>query len=464
MKKLNILSLFVLVTFVSCSKQIEEPVPQEKNMNPISTSIIEGNKLTPDNIVDYANRLRSAISPGTRSVEVESIEAITTSNIYFNGVASRTTSNDDTLVYALNYAGNSGFMLLSSDARVQPLAISDDGAFHLDNNPGVKMFLQAAKLYVDQSVECYNKAMDSVNMLIPQSRIVGNTDVFVRYDYVQTGTSLIRSKAPLLRVAWGQGAPYNDYFETCYIDGNRFVAGCVTTALAQILSLHQWPSTAVDPVTNKTITYSWYDMKSDPNANNIRTNKHHVGIFVKSIADLIGAQKLHLDNNSHATAGGFGDVAKIQSWGYKKTNINNVEVSWTDTKQQEYNYSVILSSIDINRPVYIRGTETSDKNTGGHAWVLDGYKELGEVRWEVYKVFRRANGTEYRDSRPYTSTTLQEAAKLVHCNWGWGQKCNGYYNQGVWNRYVELDNPNLGTQTTNFIYNILIHANICRKY
>ena len=58
----------------------------------------------------------------------------------------------------------------------------------------------------------------------------------------------------------------------------------------------------------------------------------------------------------------------------------------------------------------------------GHAWVVDGY--LHRMRQEI--CIRNRDGKERRD------TTYREQ-QLVHCNWGWGGNCNGYYSQGVFN-------------------------------
>ena len=62
------------------------------------------------------------------------------------------------------------------------------------------------------------------------------------------------------------------------------------------------------------------------------------------------------------------------------------------------------------------------KIVDGHAWVVDGY--LHRMRQEI--CIRNRDGKEHRD------TTYRDQ-QLVHCNWGWGGSCNGYYSQGVFN-------------------------------
>lgn len=117
-------------------------------------------------------------------------------------------------------------------------------------------------------------------------------------------------------------------------------------------------------------------------------------------------------------------------------------------QKQEYNSAVICSELELNRPVYIRGCESSGDN--GHAWVVDGYKS----RTQIYRTYYiQADGSELNwiyDETEYT---------YFHFNWGWHGDCNGYFQTGVFDTQegFEYDsNSNPGLFNGNYQNKILI--------
>ena len=59
---------------------------------------------------------------------------------------------------------------------------------------------------------------------------------------------------------------------------------------------------------------------------------------------------------------------------------------------------------------------------GSHAWVIDGYMERHERKIRV--------GSDGSRSIEKENVRSQQ---LVHCNWGWGGSCDGYYVSGAFN-------------------------------
>ena len=64
-----------------------------------------------------------------------------------------------------------------------------------------------------------------------------------------------------------------------------------------------------------------------------------------------------------------------------------------------------------------------------HSWNIDGYKiKERTVKTEVY------SGMRLKETK-----TRKETCKMVHCDFGWRGKCNGYYVSGVF----KLNDPNI---------------------
>ncbi len=78
----------------------------------------------------------------------------------------------------------------------------------------------------------------------------------------------------------------------------------------------------------------------------------------------------------------------------------------------DFSEASIKSSLNANRPVYMRG----ERSTGGHAWVVDGYSV--NYYFHKYKVVYYYQSAE----AGYTYIEEQNAGgnfSLFHCNWGW---------------------------------------------
>jgi hypothetical protein len=56
-----------------------------------------------------------------------------------------------------------------------------------------------------------------------------------------------------------------------------------------------------------------------------------------------------------------------------------------------------------------------------HAWNIDGYKIKS----------RTVTTKTYKDDSLQKSIVTIETSKMVHCDFGWGGSCNGYYVSGM---------------------------------
>ena len=129
---------------------------------------------------------------------------------------------NDTLIYVFNFSDSEGFALVSASLETEGLlAITEQGYFDPDTLSGIfgfDLFVEKAKEYVANSRN---------NRFPPDSTIVFHKEVIVpnSYDYV----------GPYVTVKWGQ-----DYAEGTFCSNN--LAGCVNTAIAQIMSYYEYPS------------------------------------------------------------------------------------------------------------------------------------------------------------------------------------------------------------------------------
>lgn len=192
---------------------------------------------------------------------------------------------------------------------------------------------------------------------------------------------------PLITTTWNQGCYYN---ELCPVDldgpCDRALAGCVAVALAQILNYHQYP--VVGTGSNSYIhdvyglleadftggyDYSLYPASLSASNPDLARFIYHCGVAVNM-------------DYGPGTSGAASQVdAFIKYFNYSETlayiyRRNFSEADWSQKLKE---------NLARNRPVYYVGRNETD----GHAFVCDGYDELG----------------------------------LFHFNLGWGGAADGYY-------------------------------------
>jgi len=203
--------------------------------------------------------------------------------------------------------------------------------------------------------------------------------------------------APLLTTQWGQGYPYNTL---CPTKGNQHCpAGCVATAMAQLLRYWQWPvqgkgySWATDgngETYSATLehTYAWPAMLS--------TTREYADqpISAQAVAQLVYDCGLSVNMNYDTDGSGAATPVKAfyENFGYVPTSMRMYNAECFSAAEW---FAMICAEIDQHRPLYFRATSLTSggRDAAGHAFVVDGYD---------------ANGN-------------------VHVNWGWDGDFDGYY-------------------------------------
>jgi len=179
--------------------------------------------------------------------------------------------------------------------------------------------------------------------------------------------------APLLKTNWGRGSPY-DPFHTLP-DGSSGWIGCVTTAIAQILNYHKYPTQGIGDV-YQGIIFDWDNMlDSYKNVNLTEQQRNAITALLNS---------LHLAYGSNSR--GF-----VKNFGYDNDAQTLYRKYYDDSEWAAIFTAIIKKPLDLDLPVFCHGKNLT--RTSGHGFILDGYDSRGKF----------------------------------HINWGWGSSYDGYY-------------------------------------
>ncbi|HHV36528.1 MAG TPA: choice-of-anchor D domain-containing protein [Candidatus Cloacimonetes bacterium] len=271
-----------------------------------------------------------------------------------------------------------GFVLIAADDRSEPvLGFDTQSLFSLDRLPA----------HVDWYLSQYSRSMAEIRehpewVKDPKWEKLMNQD-FSDYDFS-------RNVTPLCATTWDQNWPYN---ASCPLDsdgpGGRVYAGCVATAMAQVMKKWNHPITGqgshsynatgygMQTADFGNTTYNWQDMPNSLTQQNtaVATLIYHCGVAVNMQYSPNGSGAYSSDaRNALVSYFKYHDSAEmIYAHDYSAT-------VWANKMRAE---------LDLSRPMVYRG----QGDDGGHAFVLDGYQ-----------------GTNY-----------------FHFNWGWSGHYNGYY-------------------------------------
>ncbi|MEI6059683.1 MAG: C10 family peptidase, partial [Bacteroidota bacterium] len=204
---------------------------------------------------------------------------------------------------------------------------------------------------------------------------------------------------PLLPSLWNQDNPYNEF---CPLDatgpGGHTYAGCVATAMSQIMNYYKFPLSGsgqhsynapgygTQTANFGATAYDWDAMQSTINTGSgegIPANallQYHAGVSVN-----MGYGGAPDGSGAYST-----DVPYALKTYFKySTTVQYVARSGYTVTNWE---TMLLEQLNANKPMYYSGVSPD----GGHAWVCDGYQTIG------------------------TSTNF-------HFNFGWSGQSNGYY-------------------------------------
>jgi hypothetical protein len=289
------------------------------------------------------------------------------------------TIDSDTVMFVFNVSNN-GYVIMSANKSICPvLAYSMEGNFRSDQvSPELSYMLE---LYSNEIKYAINNNNDSFN---------NEWDNLLSGDHLVLQKKATKDISPLLTTKWDQGSGYNYH---CPLHtagpGGKCYAGCVATAMAQVMKYHNWPEHGLGSHSYQhpyygtisadfaSTTYNWSSMTNSLNTNSreaISTLIFHCGVSVDMDYTPTGS-------------GALTSMAKdaLKNFFHYRSNIKVANKnSYTKLNWRK----LIMSNLDDGYPVLYSGSGSS----GGHAWVCDGYADT-----------------------------------LFHMNWGWSGYNNGYF-------------------------------------
>lgn len=126
--------------------------------------------------------------------------------------------------------------------------------------------------------------------------------------------------------------------------------------------------------------------------------------------------------------GKFGPTYQASGWDPTDAVVdytlhNNLSYS---TNLQSYVRDTVVSNVISEKPVYLSGNRTINGNTVNMAWVCEGYKRVvGHFEYEL-KVLSMDEPLSYESGGTYVGTTYSDTKYLYH-NLGLGGNLNGWY-------------------------------------
>lgn len=312
-------------------------------------------------------------------------------------------------VFVFNHS-DEGFVLVSAEDDARPvLGYSDTGRFDATDIPANMAFW--LQMYADEIADYQSANQSRTTQRLARKQLAAD------YQYTPI--------APLLGdMQWGQDVPFNNYAPT--INGSKTPAGCVATAVAQIMYTHKYPTTGTGShsytlssygITLSAnfgqTTYDWENMLPYYSKNN----------YTAEQADAVATLLFHLGVSMDMgyAPGGSGTLstsamdALTTYFGYDAGILTLLKDYLTEKQMLDQMYAELLTG----RPIYMSGATV---NNEGHAFVCDGIKENG----------------------------------YLHINWGWNGSCDGYYALSALNP----ENQGTGGSSTNLAFTESVDAYI----
>ena len=241
---------------------------------------------------------------------------------------------------------------------------------------------------------------------------------------------------PLLTTKWDRGFPYNGQG---ILDENPTNVQSWVVAVAQILKYYNAPAS----INNLAINWNLLDHVE---------NKGVLSGNLLAYAEVrrLMAQLAAIDNSI---------VGLLQDMGYSSTHSYQLsEYILADT----VGLDMIKDSIIDRRPVLMSGS-SHELFPSGHNWVVDGC--LDYTARYIVAVERQGNIGEGEPVVEYITTETDY--DKIHCNFGMGGKCDGYYTYRAFNlgkRNNDIDasvgdqayslTNNMEDNTYNYRYNL----------
>lgn len=383
---------------------------------------------------EQSSRAQSSIGKKLSFLENLNLSDVETVQLNVKGIASRATRNDslEDFFHLVNF--DEGYAVLSADKRVPSvvLACAEEGNISTADFQAIDsvVTIEDVRKELPDFPGFHDKENDHYYVATSDSRqdveregtreiarlLKRSVDDYKDYknyeddgrgetgegprNYTEyTEWETVESVRAMLKTKWEQSeSPYKDFSpkrRLAVVVGHqkKAPAGCVPLALAQILAYKKYP----ENFTYNGIKVDWNKLEPVYNNHSNEESRKMVAALIRGI----GEHTIVWYTYYFA----FGTPWKAEKF-LRTIGYNNARV------YRHAQAEKILTMLRNDKPVFLAGVSGV---IDGHAWVIDGFKR------NVREKLTKRSGTHEVVKRE------KEENLYVHCNWGWGGKCNGYY-------------------------------------
>ena len=281
--------------------------------------------------------------------------------------------------YVFNVSNGEGFVIIAGDDRVKPiLAYSTTGQYDPDNvADGFRFTLDGFREEI-QYVREHNLA--ATPDIVAEWRSVEKTGSLNR------GSQTRAVVGPLCQTIWNQNFPWNSQCpEDPEGSGGHVYAGCVATAMGQVMKFWDWPAQGNG-------SHSYHPDGYEQQSANFGQTEYHFELMPLELDSTSSEEEIfyiaqllhHLGISVDMQYSGHGSGAYSQDvpnalrnyFRYNcdehETNYGNYWPGWGYTNE-EWAQMLKDGGLDEGLPLYYSGSD--DQGQGGHAFVCDGYDE-----------------------------------------------------------------------------------------
>ena len=439
MKQLRLFLLLAAGLFLaSCS----EPQPDEFP-NPDPPPTVGRHAVPIDQALEELDDLLGVIDgQGTRAGGVRTVAQVQTLHaqaLPLTRSAGEPGEQPGELLYVVNFEEDAGYAVLGADDRLPAvLAVTDEGSLTTDELVRAANGQTAPEEFTfpNEMLMNYVSGIGGIGGIggggigggigggggIPTgpftdfgTHLGPNIDVGKYIGYTYGDWTVTEYVAPMTVTKWNQRHPFNYTCPTvdgsASFDSQRCVAGCVAIAIAQVMaSNHMHHQVTPGDVARARIDWTKITRAitnpdlTDPSVfkfPDISPDAAEVAYLIGVIGRKVGMEySASLSLANHKKAEEF-----FKYLGYKGVDLH--------TFRSKYVRNMLW---ERKRPAYVcaSGYNIANYQKGGHAWVADGWMYRSRIRYATYDSgFRREDGTDDQ--------------LLMHCNFGWGGICDGYY-------------------------------------
>ena len=279
--------------------------------------------------------------------------------------------------YVFNVKDGEGFVIVAGDDRVKPiLAYSTTGHFDPQNvSEGFAFTLNSFREEI-QYIREHN--LSATPDIVAEWKSVAQTGSLNR------GGQTRAVVEPLCQTLWNQNYPFNSQCpEDTTGNGGHVYAGCVATAMGQVMKYWDWPEQGNG-------SYTYHPSNYDQQTANFGETEYHFELMpnaldststddeVYYIAQLLHHLGISVDMQ-YSGSGAYSDDVPPALRNYFRYNcddhITNYGGGWWGLGYDNEQWAQMLKNggLDEQIPLYYSGSD--ETGAGGHAFVCDGYDE-----------------------------------------------------------------------------------------